>query len=151
RKGMEVHRSHGPAKALLLEVTAALTESQGAGTSPGHRALGRVNLKTGPRSVEERVSQRVADRQSQVDTPPSKVARHKPPPEDPFASLPGDIIATPTSSEVRNMTPPDPQAIRERVSGATTVAKPQRAFMFVGIALVIIGIAVAAYLIFRPM
>src|SRR6266571_1347367 len=94
-RGLEVHQAHAPARELLARVSATLESVRG--SRPGKAALARMNIKAGARTVEERMSHRVVARQI-ADAPSSKVARHKPPPEDPFASHPGDGFPPPVAT-----------------------------------------------------
>jgi hypothetical protein len=146
RRGLEVHRSHEPARELLVRVTAALDNTRS--SRPGNSALARVKVRSVRTPVEERVSQRVAARQV-ADAPPSKVARHRPPPENPFASDPGDGFpppaATPPPMSRENL-----QVVYERKKGATTLHPRRTLAIAAMIVLLVVAAAVAAYLIFHP-
>ncbi len=147
RRGLEVHTAHAAARELLIRVAAAREGARG--SRPGNAALARMKVKSGVRTpVEERVSQRVADRHS-ADAPSSKVARHKPPPEDPFASDPGDGFPPPAATPPP-MTRESLQVVQQQKKGATTVT-PRRGLTIAAIVLLVIGAAIAAYLVFQPL
>ncbi|HKA91955.1 MAG TPA: hypothetical protein VKE22_30035 [Haliangiales bacterium] len=148
RRGLEVHQAHAAARELLTRVTAAMDSARG--SRPGQPAIARLKVKSSAvrTPVEERVSKRVADRRV-GDAPSSKVARHKPPPENPFAADPGDGFPPPAATPPP-MTREDVQVVLERKKGATTLS-PRRGLTIAAIVLLLIGAAVAAYLVFQPL
>ena len=146
-RGLEVHRSHVEAQKLLAQVLAALDAVRG--SRPGERPLGRVRVKSGVRIVEERVSRKITERH--ISDGPSKVSRHRPPAENPFASDPSDEFGHPVAATPwPRLTPESLEIAREKAGGATTLA-PRRRMLIAAIVLLIIGGAVAALLIFQPL
>jgi hypothetical protein len=145
--GLEVHRSHLEAQKLLAQVVAALDAVRG--SRPGERPLGRVRVKSGVRVVEERVSSKITERH--VSDGPSKVSRHRPPAENPFASEPSDDIAQPAATPWPRLTPESLEVARVKARGATTLAPRRRMLIAAAIVLLVIGAAVAAFLIFQPL
>lgn len=146
RRGLEVHRSHFEAQKLLSEVAAALDTVRG--SRPGERPLGRLNVKSGVRIVEERVSRKITERH--IAEGPSKVSRHRPAAENPFASEPSDELAQPAATPWPRLTPESLEIARVKARGATTLA-PRRRMLIAAIVLLVIGAAVAAVLIFQPL
>ena len=148
RAGLAVHQAHAAARELLLRVTEAMDSARG--SRPGNAALARMRVKSGVRTpVEERVSQRVAARHN-ADSPTSKVARHKPPPENPFASDPGDGFPPPAATPPP-MTPESLQVLLDRKKGATTVPRRRgRVLLIAAVVVLLAAPGVAAYLVFQP-
>jgi hypothetical protein len=145
-RGLEVHRSHLEAQKLLAQVLAALDGVRG--SRPGEQPLGRVRVKSGVRMVEERVSRKITERH--ISDGPSKVSRHRPPAEDPFASDPSDEFAQPAATPWPRLTPQSLEIAREKAGGATTLA-PRRRMLIAAIVLLVIAAAIAALLIFQPL
>src|SRR5262249_9217692 len=134
RRGLEVHQAHAAARELLTRVTAAMDSARG--SRPGQPAIARLKVKSsaGRTPVEERVSKRSAD--GRVGGAPSwKVARHKPPPENPFAADPGDGFPPPAATPPP-MTREDVQVVLERKKGATTLS-PRRGLTIAAIVLLL--------------
>jgi len=146
RRGLEVHESHLEAQKLLSRVEAALDSVRG--SRPGKQPLGRVNLKSGVRSVEERVSRKITERH--VNDGPSRVSRHRPPAENPFASEPSDEFRPPKSTPWPRLTPENLEVVRLKAGGATTLA-PRRRMLIAAIVLLVLGAGIAAFLIFQPL
>src|SRR5262249_51826312 len=152
RRGLEVHQAHAAARELLTRVTAAMDSARG--SRPGQPAIARLKVKSSAvrTPVEERVSKRVADRRG-GDAPAAKGGRAKPPPGNPVAGEPGARFPPPAGAPPPRpppMTREDVQVVLERKKGATTLS-PRRGLTIAAIVLLLIGAAVAAYLVFQPL